>query len=88
MSGETRLPEHVSLNGLEDFGARKSTFERATADVERVEREYIVMHQIVIPRRAGAIVTEIVAGHFRIAGEPAGEVIDPLPGAARLLSAR
>ncbi|MNI60716.1 hypothetical protein D3C73_1159480 [compost metagenome] len=41
------------------------------------------MHALVVERRVRAVVAEVVTGHVRIAGEPAGEVVQALAAAGR-----
>src|SRR5262249_13395146 len=57
--------------------------ERKLRNIERVESEDIVMHALVVPWRTRTVVTEIVAGHVLVAGEPPGVVVDPLARSAR-----
>src|SRR5690606_19542409 len=51
--------------------------------VQREHTEEVTVHALVVERRVRAVITQVLAGHFRVAGEPAGVVIQALPRTGR-----
>ena len=73
--------KNMTLDGLHHILAGKPVVDRAALQVDRVKDEVIVVHQFVIPGRAGTVVAEVIATHIGITGEPVGIVIQALAGA-------
>ena len=78
------------LQGLEYIAAAKLSVHCASFKVCCIQNKMIVVDQAVVPRRTRAIVTEIIARHFLVAGKPARIIINALARtirASRLLLA-
>ena len=73
----------VAVDRLAQLGAVEAALDRRPRDVERVEREHVVVDERVVPRRERAVVAEVVAGQLRVAGEPAGVVVDAVARASK-----
>ena len=80
--GEAGLIQHMTGDGRQHVRAGEFAVDRAAVQVEGVEREDVMMHDAVVPGRAGSVIAEIVACHGRVAGEPFPVVVDALPSAA------
>src|SRR4029453_2599349 len=85
--GDRRLPEHVAGHRLARIGACKDSAEVESYDIEREQREHVPVGNRVVPRWTGAVVSEIVAGHVLVAGEPSGVIVDSLPRTSRRVRA-
>ena len=82
-AGDGGLGENVSRHRPAGVRAGEYSRGRKPCDVERVQREDIVMRQDVVPRRTRAVVPEVVACHVRVAREPARVVIGAVPRISR-----
>src|SRR5690606_20134112 len=77
------LGQDMALHGLADIGGGEARRQVQLLHVQGVEVEEIAVQAQVVARRVGAVVAGPVAGHVRIAGEPADVVIAALAGAGR-----
>src|SRR3712207_308384 len=48
-------------------------------DIQCIKREYIMLHQRIVPWRAWPVIPLIIAAHVGIIGKPAGIVVQPMP---------
>jgi len=68
-------------DGLQHRRAGELPLHRAALHIQGIQGEYIMMHQGIVPGRAGTVITEILAAHLLVTLEPVGVIIDPLAGA-------
>src|SRR5262245_16074802 len=91
-AGDRSLREHVTADCRQHVRAFERTADGALVEIERVESEYIVMHDSVVPWRTRTIVAEVITGHILVRSKPAGVIVDALARTARpfgpLLAAR
>src|SRR5699024_2691460 len=74
-SAEARLVQNVTLEYLFHLCAIKTVCQRQGVEIRRVQAEVITMQAFVVPRRAGAVVTVVVAGHVGVAAHESREPV-------------
>src|SRR5688572_23028174 len=74
-AGERRVCYDVAADRRQHFRTPESAGHGAAAEIERVEGEYIMVRNGVVPRRARSVVAEVVARHLLVRGEPRGVVV-------------
>ena len=80
--GQAGLGEDMAGKRGAHFRAAEPAGERQVLDLSSAQTsEHVVVNDLVVPRRAGAVVAVIVAAHVVVPGEPVGVVVDPLAGA-------
>src|ERR1700736_6783271 len=82
-AGQRRLREHAAGKGHQCIRAGEVAGDREARHFDRVQREYVAMDELVVPRWTWSVVAEVVAAHILVGGEPAGIVVEALAGAAR-----
>ena len=70
------LREDVTLHRLNEVRSLEAIFEPKSSDIKRVDLKVILMNDLVVPRRAGAIITTIRTAHLSVTREPIAVVID------------
>ena len=77
-ANEAGLRQNVPGHGQAGLGAAESPFHRQFFDIERKYGKDVAMDNLIVPRRAGAIVAVVIAPHVVVAGKPVGVVVDAL----------
>jgi hypothetical protein len=73
-----RLGDHVIAHGTSRIAAVERAGQRQPIDLQRIQREDIVVDKRIVERRERPVVAEVAAGHLGMAGEPAGVVVEAL----------
>ncbi len=77
------LSEDVALYGRAELIAGETGGEVELCGVERKHGEHVVVNETVVPRRARAVVSEVVAFHVRVSREPTRVVVATLATSVR-----
>ena len=75
------------MHGAEHVAGGECRRQVQRGDVQREQAEEVTMHARVVRRRVRPVIAEVVATHRRIAGEPAGVVVEATT-AARIAAGR
>src|SRR5690606_31160353 len=78
----------MAVHRAQQVGAGEALRQFQRLGVQREHPEEVAVHQQVVGRRERSVVAPPVTRQVRVAGEPAGEVVEPLAATARTVPAR
>src|SRR3954462_11817184 len=78
----------MAFHRIQDVWSPEHSAHRKLGEVHRIEREYVMMRDRIVPGRARPVVSVIITLHLLITRKPQGVIVDALPRCARPLRSR
>src|SRR5690606_9280108 len=80
---QRRFGQHVTLHRTQRIGGAEVALHRQAGEVQGEQAEEVAVQALVVERRIRAVIPAVGAAHLRIAGKPAGVVVQALAGTGR-----